>query len=92
MTRASGPKVGPADLVVLRDLWAAVWERDLFGLDPWLRPMDCGGRSSSQHSYRLSKLERAGLVASKVRSVGQRGSKLYTITPAGRAAAANKES
>ncbi|OKH83344.1 hypothetical protein EB73_07220 [Mycobacterium sp. SWH-M3] len=50
----------------------------------WLRPLDLGGRDGSNHSAVLAQLQRRGLVESKVRSHGTRGSKLYRITPAGR--------
>lgn len=50
----------------------------------WLRPLDLGGRDGSNHSAVLAQLIRRGLVESKVRSFGDRGSKLYRITPAGR--------
>ena len=50
----------------------------------WLRPLDLGGSNRSNHSAVLAQLQRRGLVDSKVRSHGVRGSKLYRITPAGR--------
>lgn len=49
----------------------------------WLRPLDLGGRDGSNHSAVLAQLVRRGLVESKVRSSGVRGSRLYRITPAG---------
>lgn len=56
-----------------------------FGSEPgWLRPLDLGGSNRSNHSAVLAQLQRRGLVDSKVRSHGVRGSKLYRITPAGR--------
>lgn len=56
-----------------------------FGSEPgWLRPLDLGGSNRSNHSAVLAQLQRRGLVESKVRSHGVRGSKLYRITPAGR--------
>ncbi|SHW61382.1 Uncharacterised protein [Mycobacteroides abscessus subsp. abscessus] len=50
----------------------------------WLRPLDLGGRDGSNHSAVLAQLVRRGLVESKARSYGDRGWKLYRITPAGR--------
>lgn len=66
----------------------------------WCRPMDVGGGNSSFHSATLSALSRKGLVQSKQRGTDdppdgengpaprhrQRGSKVYRITDAGRAA------
>ena len=54
----------------------------------WLRPLDLGGRDGSNHSAVLAQLVGRGLVESKMRSPGVRGSKLYRITPAGLTAAA----
>ena len=47
------------------------------------RPMDIGGYDGSSHSAALSQLVRKGLVESRVRSTGVRGSKLYRLTAAG---------
>jgi hypothetical protein len=53
----------------------------------WARPLDIGGGSNSDHSPRLSKLERYGMVESRQRSAHMtRGSKQYRITDAGVAA------
>jgi len=55
----------------------------------WARPLDCGGSNGSDHSYRLSKMAKAGLVEARQRSAfGTRGAKVYRITDAGRAALA----
>lgn len=53
--------------------------------DEWVRPMDIGGRNGSNHSALLRQLERDGYVESRARSTGIRGSKLYRLTPSGRA-------
>lgn len=61
-------------------------------MDGWVRPLDCGGTNGSDHSYRLSKLARMGLAEQRQRSswgTGQRGSKRYRITEAGRIALAD---
>lgn len=53
----------------------------------YCRPLDCGGSNSSDHSYRLAKLTRAGLAERRRRSIfGSRGAWLYRITEAGRKA------
>lgn len=72
------------DIDVLGDLRAAVDNYEGIGAGSWVRPLDCGGSNGSDHSYRLSKLAKAGLAESRVRSSGQRGSKRYTITEKGR--------
>lgn len=51
----------------------------------WVRPMDIGGRDGTHHSAVLAQLERHGLVESRTRSPGVRGSKLYRLTPEDRA-------
>lgn len=57
-----------------------------FGTDSgWVRPRALGGRDGSHHSAVLAQLEVRGLVESKVRSPGVRGSRLYRLTPAGMA-------
>lgn len=57
-----------------------------FGTDSgWVRPRALGGRDRSHHSAVLAQLEVRGLVESKVRSPGVRGSRLYRLTPAGAA-------
>ncbi|UCN12747.1 MULTISPECIES: helix-turn-helix domain-containing protein [Mycobacterium avium complex (MAC)] len=57
-----------------------------FGTDSgWVRPRALGGRDGSHHSAVLAQLEVRGLVESKVRSPGVRGSRLYRLTPAGAA-------
>jgi hypothetical protein len=73
-------KLTKRDLEVLHDLAA--------GPDAWVRPMDLGGRDGSDHSYRLSKLSRLGLVDARPRSTwaNQRGSKEYRLNDAGRRA------
>lgn len=48
----------------------------------WLRPLDLGGNSRSNHSEVLAQLTARGLVEAKVRRTGARN-KLYRITPAG---------
>lgn len=73
------------DIEVLGDLRAAVDNCEGIGAGSWVRPLDCGGSNGSDHSYRLSKLSKAGLAESRVRSCLERGSKLYTITEKGRA-------
>jgi hypothetical protein len=72
------------DFEVLGELEAAVrWRKQFSGLD-WVQPMELGGSNGSDHSYRLTKLARAGLVEQKQRSsYGRRGSKSYTITEVG---------
>ena len=45
----------------------------------WVRPMDIGGRNASHHSQVLNQLVRKGLVETKVRSRGVRGSKVYRL-------------
>ncbi|MFW0153886.1 helix-turn-helix transcriptional regulator [Mycobacterium sp. smrl_JER01] len=55
-----------------------------FAEGEWVRPMDVGGRDRSGHSRLLTQLERRGLVESRTRSTGKRGSKLYRLTAAGR--------
>ena len=53
----------------------------------WLRPMDMGGRDGSNHSGILAALVRKGLVEREQRSACySRGSYLYRLTDAGRAA------
>lgn len=55
-----------------------------FGTDSgWVRPRALGGRDGSHHSAVLAQLEVRGLVESKVRSPGVRGSRLYRLTAAG---------
>lgn len=49
-----------------------------FASDKWLRPMDIG-RPSSFICRGLQGLERKGMVESKTRSRGVRGSKLYRL-------------
>ncbi len=60
-------------------------QRAGFNVGEWFRPMDIGGRNGSGHSSLLAQLERKGLVESRQRSGGVRGSKLYRLTDAGRA-------
>lgn len=77
----------PIDLGTLNDLRLAVDASRRLGADIWLRPMDIGGRDGSSHSYRLKKLTDLGFVEARQRGsvfAWQRGSKLYTITEAGR--------
>lgn len=58
-------------------------------VDHWMRPMDCGGTDSSDHSRRLTKLARKGLVERCRRNSiandcrGRRGSYVYRLTPLG---------
>lgn len=53
----------------------------------WVRPMDVGGSDASDHSRRLARLCRVGLVERWDRSMGlSRPSYLYRITDAGSAA------
>jgi DNA-binding MarR family transcriptional regulator len=47
--------------------------------------MDIGGRNGTHHSALQAQLERKGLVESRTRSAGIRGSKLYRLTHEGRA-------
>lgn len=51
----------------------------------WFQPMDVGGRSHSHHSATLCRLVRRGLIESRQRTNGVRGSKTYRITAAGKA-------
>ncbi len=73
------------DLETLIALDSACRNLERFGR-AWARPMDCGGSDSSNHSYRLAKLERFGLARSQQRSSWKtmRGSKEYQVTDAGR--------
>lgn len=59
----------------------------------WLRPMDIGGRDGSRHSSILRKLVRFDFVETQRRDFGHgsRGSRLYRITEAGRAALAEHQ-
>lgn len=81
-------KLTARDLEVLIDLDAACRNHmDVIGKD-WVQPLDCGGSNGSDHSYRLSKLAKAGLAEQRQRGGGCRGSKSYRINDAGRAALA----
>lgn len=52
--------------------------------DTWLRPMDLGGRSNSNHSRILSKLVDLGLAEKMTRSAhGSRPSYVYRLLPEG---------
>lgn len=82
-------RLGERDREILGDLEFANRNRADAGMSPWARPLDCGGSNGSDHSYRLSKLVRLGLAESKQRSAWMsRGSKVYQITDAGKAALA----
>ena len=73
-------KLTDRDLKVLDDLrWAC--DRAPIGWDGWVRPMDCGGRDGSDHSYRLRKLANLDLV--ERRKVTYRSAR-YKITVSGR--------
>ena len=74
------------DMDVLGELRAATDNYIQIGCDGFVRPLDCGGSDSSDHSYRLTKLAKRGLAEVAVRSSGVRGSKVYRITDAGRSA------
>lgn len=77
-------KITERDIEVLDELRAAVENHVRVGLPEWVTPMHCGGSNGSDHSYRLTKLSRAGLAEQKKRGGGwQRGSKVYRITEAG---------
>lgn len=76
--------INERDIEVLSDLRAAVDNYLQSGAGNWVRPLDCGGRNGSDHSYRLSKLAKMGLAETRIRRSGQRGSKIYTITEKGR--------
>lgn len=79
-------KLMSRDVEVLEDLDSACTAMD------WARPLDCGGFNSSDHSYRLSKLERMGYAESRQRRAWMtRGSKEYRITSSGRAALRAKQ-
>ena len=88
------PHLTARDGEVLSELNAACKNyMDVTGND-WVRPLDCGGSNSSDHSYRLAKLARMGLAEQKQRwgSVRMpRGSKVYRITEAGSAALRARE-
>ena len=80
------------DREILLELDAAYRNLTSLGLQGWCRPMDVGGVSSSDHSYRLTKLARLGLAEHKQRSPQMvRGSKYYRITEAGRRALQSEE-
>ena len=81
------------DREILLELDAAYRNLTSLGLQGWCRPMDVGGvSSSSDHSYRLTKLARLGLAEHKQRSPQMvRGSKYYRITEAGRRALQSEE-
>lgn len=83
------------DWEVLSDLHAACDNYARIGLHRYVRPLDCGGRNGSDHSYRLQKLWRCGFAfrrkdgiqlepGDKKRRV--KGSDRYWITEAGTAA------
>lgn len=74
------------DLEVLAELDAACRNHLSVGLNDWVRPLDCGGTNSSDHSRRLGKLVQRGLAEDRQRSSlrGRRGSKVYRITEAGK--------
>lgn len=75
------------DLEVLGELDAAL--RNFAGIgqpERYATPLDCGGTNGSDHSYRLNKLARLGLVEVQRRGGHSRGSKWYRLTDAGRAA------
>lgn len=46
----------------------------------WFRPMDIGGRNGSDHSAILSALVSKGLLESRQRMHGSRGSKVYRLS------------
>lgn len=78
-------KLTPRDIDILDDLRIAVdnWVR--IGAGEWVRPLDCGGRNGSDHSYRLTKLSKMGFAKRKKYAYcGSRGSCRYTITDEGR--------
>lgn len=50
---------------------------------PWFRPMDIGGSDASHHSRTLRLLAKKGYVRTKRRSLGSRGSYLYSLTTEG---------
>ena len=80
-------KMTDRDIDVLGDLRAAVDNFKRIGHGEWVRPLDCGGRNGSDHSYRLTKLAKAGLAERrKYDPLGARGSCRYTITEKGRSA------
>lgn len=83
------------DREVLAELEATNRSMAQFGFR-WATPLECGGGSRSDHSYRLSKLCRLGLAVRKQRGAGDdmigkgprafgmsRGSWCYRITEAG---------
>jgi hypothetical protein len=72
---------------VLKDL-ESFSHRDAAEHPEWARPMDVGGRSGTYHSATLDYLFRRGLVERRQRSAlnTSRGSWMYRITDAGRAA------
>ena len=72
------------DLEVLDDLRVACDNYQRVEGHQWVRPLDCGGTNGSDHSYRLSKLARAGYAEQKRRGGFSRGSKIYRITDVGR--------
>jgi len=75
------------DLEVLAELEAACRNHAKHDyLSGWARPLDCGGSNGSDHSYRLTKLVKAGAAEQKQRMPwAGRGSKVYRITEAGKA-------
>lgn len=78
--RSPFEKLTGRDLEILDDLRRAC---DLAPIswDGWVRPMDCGGRDGSDHSYRLRKL--ANLDLAERRKVTYRSAR-YRITVSGR--------
>lgn len=84
MATPSADRLTDRDLEVLGDLEAACRSILKFGRE-WVTPQDCGGYNGSDHSYRLSKLARVGLVDTKRPGGWSRGSKHYRINGTGKA-------
>ena len=76
-------KTVPRDIEVLDALSAAVWIDKRNGGSGWVTPLACGGYNGSDHSYRLKKLARLGLVDCRKTGWSKRGSNRYRITGAG---------
>jgi hypothetical protein len=69
-----------AELIAAADE-AVRFQSQGYAMRDWFRPLDIGGYNGSDHSYRLSKLEKSGLVVARQRMAHMsRGSKEYRPT------------
>ncbi|MGX1098882.1 hypothetical protein [Amorphus sp. MBR-141] len=76
-------KLTDRDREVLDDLAHACRTHEEVSGSPWVKPMDCGGHNGSDHSYRLSKLVRAGLAERRPGGGYSKTAWKYRITDAG---------